>query len=244
MKVALCLYGQPRDAHVTFQRIKQNVIDPNDCDVFFHAWYDDHDISLHKMTPGHENRVIISGMNNFIVDQYKPKSHLIEKQRKFHHRNFQITEENFKEVYPWSGRYDRQEFIKDRGSCTHSMWYSVQQSIMMKEMYSHEQGFEYDCVIVSRFDVSPTKHVIVTDHDLNTIVTRSHPYPRGEICDWFFFTNNDNSNAIGGTFNFLKKFHDKIQKSNDKIWNNESFLRESALLHNLTATMGDFDVTF
>lgn len=244
MKTALCLYGQPRDAHNKFQSIMKNVVIPNNCDVFLHAWYDPQDLSMKKMTPGHEGRMIAKGIDTFLTESYRPKSFMIEKQRQFDHRNFVITQENFQAVYPWSGKYDKSEFIKDKGRCTHSMWYSILQSILLKELYSHQHGFVYDCVIISRYDVSPTKEVIVSDHNLETIVTRNHPYPRGEICDWFFFTNNENSNIIGNTFNLLKKFHDKIQKSEEKIWNNESFLRESATLHELSVTTGDFDVTF
>jgi hypothetical protein len=222
----------------------ENVVIPNQCDVFFHAWYDPQDLSMRKMTPGHEGRILHAGIDQFIIENYKPKSHIIEKQRQFHHRNFHISDENFDAVYPWSGKYDKQKFIQDRGICTHSMWYSIMQSLLLKDLYSHENEFEYDCVIVSRFDVSPTEKVIVRDYDVSNIVTRSQLYPRDEICDWFFFTNNENSNVIGNTFNLLKKFHRKIQDSDTKIWNNESFLRESVKLHNLSVTRGNFDVQF
>lgn len=244
MRTALCLYGQPRDAHLKAESIYKNVILPNNCDVFFHAWYNESDLSIGKMTPGHESRTIYQNTDKFIIEKYSPKSFLIEKQKKFHHRNFEITEENFESVYPWSKGYNRDEFVKDRGICTHSMWYSVSQAILQKELYSHQQGFEYDCVILSRFDVSPDKEISVSDYDLKFIVTRSHPYPRGEVCDWFLFTNNENINVIGNTFNLLKSFHTKIQLSDLKIWNNESFLRESLNLHSLGVLQGDFDVTF
>jgi hypothetical protein len=244
MKTALCLYGQPRDAQVKSQQIIDNVVKPNNCDVFFHAWYDNSDLSLHKMTPGHEHRSLSSEINYFLLNQYSPKSCIIEKQRKFHHRDFSITEENFSICYPWAAGYDRNSFIKDRGVCTHSMWYSIMQSILLKELYSHENDFTYDCVILSRFDVKPDRVINVNDYDLSTVTTRSFDYPRNEVCDWFLITNNDNINCIGNTFNLLNIFHNNIQKSNVKIWNNESFLRESLRLNCIKESKGNFDVTF
>lgn len=244
MKIALCLYGQPRNAHIKFQSIYEKIILPNNADVFFHTWYDKEDLQIKKMTPGHEHRSLSSEINYFLLNQYKPKSYIIEKQRRFYHRDFSITEENFSICYPWAAGYDRNSFVKDRGVCTHSMWYSIMQSISLKELYSHENEFTYDCVILSRFDVEPDRTINVNDYNLSTVITRSFDYPRNEVSDWFLITNNDNINCIGSTFNLLNVFHNNIQKSNVKIWNNESFLRECLKLYCIKESKGNFDVVF
>lgn len=38
MKTAICFSGQPRHLERCIASIKQNIIDPNDADVFFHFW--------------------------------------------------------------------------------------------------------------------------------------------------------------------------------------------------------------
>lgn len=244
MKTALCLYGQPRDAHQKMNDIRERVIIPNECDVFFHAWYSDDDLSLKKMTPGHEGRRLVHGIDKHLLNEYQPKSWSFEKQRKFFHKNFTMTEDCIEIAYPWSKGYDRQEFVKDRAICTQSMWYSVMMSLLTKELYSQQNDFTYDCVILSRFDVAPTKIIHVADYDLTKLVTRNHPYPREEISDWFIFSNNDNMNAIGATFHSLGRHYERISENDNKVWVNEAFLREQAKLHGLQNSTGDFDVTF
>lgn len=244
MKIALCLYGQPRDAHNKISSIYENVIAPNECDVFFHAWYDSNNLSIDKMTPGHESRIIYPGMNKVLIDAYQPKSYEIESQRKFHHKDFKATEENIEACWPYSKSYDRDTFIRHKVFCIYSMWFSIMKSILTKDMYANEKGFVYDAVILSRFDVSPTSKIIISEYDLNNLITRSQPYPREEVSDWFMFSNDSNMNIVGSTFFNLEFLYKKIMSNNTKIWTNEAFLRDNLTMHNITVQRGNYDVTF
>jgi len=244
MKIALCLYGQPRDAHNKLSSIYENVIAPNECDVFFHSWYDSNKLSIDKMTPGHESRFIQAGTNKFLIDAYQPKSYEIESQRKFHHKDFEATDENIEACWPYSKNYDRNTFIQDRVFCTYSMWFSIMKSLLIKDMYANEKGFLYDAVILSRFDVSPTSKVIVKDYDIKKLVTRSQIYPREEVSDWFIFSNDINMRIVGSTFFKLEFLYKKIMNSKTKIWTNEAFLRDNLAIHNILVQRGNFDVTF
>ncbi len=244
MKVALCLYGQPRDAHTKVGPLHECVIQPNSCDVFFHAWYDSRNLSIDKMTPGHESRHLHPGTDSFLVNAYRPKSYSIEPQKKFHHKDFTATEENVEACWPYSRKYDRENFIKHKSSCVHSMWYSVMQSLLAKDLYSNSNGFVYDAVILSRFDVSPTSKINIADYNLSSLVTRSQAYPRNEVSDWFMFSNNSNMNIVGSTFFKLEHLYNKIMSSNTKIWTNEAFLRDNLEAHSIPVQRGNFDVTF
>lgn len=244
MKIALCLYGQPRDAHVKSSQIIENVIKSNNCDVFFHAWYDEKDLSLHKMTPGHENRSLLSGINQHLIDVYKPKLFHIDPQKKFYHKNFLATEENIEACWPWCRGYDKQEFIENKVQAIHSMWYSIMSSIRLKEEYSHCNNFIYDCVILSRFDVCPDKKIDVSQYDLKNIITRNYDYPRNEVSDWFLFSNNSNMNIIGSIFYYLDYHYKTIMNSQQKIWTNEAFIRDHISLFDIKNVKGNFDVTF
>ncbi len=41
MKIALCLYGQPRNLYQGYENIKREILDKYDTDVFLHAWSTD-----------------------------------------------------------------------------------------------------------------------------------------------------------------------------------------------------------
>jgi len=45
-KVALCISGQPRRALETFPFINENIIKPNNADVFIHMHYDDENLYI------------------------------------------------------------------------------------------------------------------------------------------------------------------------------------------------------
>lgn len=244
MKTALCLYGQPRDAQVKSRQIIDNVVNPNNCDVFFHTWYDNNDLSLHKMTPGHENRQLSPSINNYLVAAYQPKIFQVDAQKKFYHKNFTATEENIEACWGWSRGYDRKEFIENKTSAIHSMWYSIMSSIRLKEEYSHANNFVYDCVILSRFDVCPDSKVDVSQYDLKNIITRNYDYPRDEVSDWFLFSSNSNMNILGSIFYYIDYHYQNIKDSPQKIWTNEAFIREHIKIFNIKSAKGNFDVTF
>jgi len=244
MKTALCLYGQPRDAQAKALQIIENIVKPNDCDVFFHTWYDGGDLSLHKMTPGHENRSLTPDINNYLVDVYRPKLFQVDTQKNFFHKNFSATEENIEACWPWCRGYDQREFIENKTRAIHSMWYSIMSAIRLKEEYSHAKGFVYDCVVLSRFDVCPDRKVDVSQYDLKDIVTRNYDYPRDEVSDWFLFSSNSNMNILGSIFYYIDYHYQNIKDSPQKIWTNEAFIREHIKIFNIKNSKGNFDVTF
>ena len=49
MKVAVLLFGQPRDAINCSKSIVNNIINPSNVDVFFHTWYDENDLYMEKV---------------------------------------------------------------------------------------------------------------------------------------------------------------------------------------------------
>jgi hypothetical protein len=243
MRTALCLYGQPRDVHKSSDIIR-NVVIPNNCDVFLHAWYDHRDLSMRKMTPGHENRRVMPNVDEYLVATYRTLVYSFEYPKTFFDKEFIATEENVDACWPWSKCYDRQTFIKDRVKCINSMWYSIMQSVMMKDLHAHDEGFTYDCVLLSRYDVSPTSSVDVSKYDLTKLYTRNHPYPRGEVSDWFMFSNDSNMNVVASTYFSIDRLYRQIQDSSCKIWTNEAFLRDQLQLHGIKHEVGDFDVSF
>ena len=196
MRIALCLYGQPRNFLNNWVHIHNNIIKDNNVDVFFHSWYDSNDRNIHKMTPGFENYNLEESLDSLIPSLVNPKKFILEKQKSFNDKLVNTTDENIEECWSYSKIYDRENFIRDRVKSGYSMWYSINQSLLLKEIYSQENKFEYDCVVVSRFDVSPKIKIDFNSIDLYKFTSGYKELPRREINDWFMITNNLNSNIL------------------------------------------------
>ena len=154
MRIALCLYGQPRNFLSNWSHFQNNIISGNNVDVFFHSWYDPNDRNIRKMTPGFENFNLGESLDTGIPSLTNSKKFILENQRLFNDKFVYATDENIEECWSYSKGYDRENFIRDRVKSGYSMWYSINQSLLLKETYAQENKFEYDCVIISRFDVS------------------------------------------------------------------------------------------
>lgn len=242
MRTALCLYGQPRSIKQNWKYIQENIVNPNNADIFLHTWFNPEDLNLHKMTPGHEYRSFDSDTLNFI-NGLNILSSKIEKQIDFNDKFISVSEANVEACWPWSNVYDREDFIRNRVRSHYSMWYSINQSIMLKEMYSQQNRFEYDCVILSRFDTSPKISVDVSKFDNKNLNSGYHQLPRGEVNDWFMFSNNINMNIVGSTFLFIDYYRNLIIDKNE-IWTNEAYLRDQLRTFNINVDYHDLNVTF
>ena len=242
MRTALCLYGQPREIYQKWQTIKANVVDPNNCDLFFHTWYDPSDLHMKKMTPGHESRHLSPGLENSMIQALQPKSYIMEKQRNFVLKDWEISEKTFQACWPWATCYDRKSFENDRIFAHQSMWYSIHKSVELKEEYSNQNNFEYDCVIIMRFDVSPSSPLHVANYNMELFHTHDER-PRGEVSDWFMFSNNSSINIVGSTYYSLD-YHMRKMTDSDKITTNEGFLREQLNLFGVPVQNSDIKITF
>lgn len=243
MRTAFCLYGQPRNFSENWRYLYNNVIAPNNADVFFHTWYNPNDVNMHKMTPGHENRIFEYGLDQILPDATKAVSYKIETQIPFYGKSVMTSEENIEKCWPWSRGYDKDVFLKDRVKSHYSMWYSINQTLTLKELYAQKNGFEYDCVIISRFDVSPKISVNVSKFNLNNIISGYEPLPRNEINDWFIISNNINSNIISSVF-YTIDYHRNNIISNGGVWTNEAYLRDQLKLYGIGVEFTDLKITF
>jgi hypothetical protein len=185
MKIALCLHGnvgmlytnkrnykwnQFVDYRIGYEHYKKHLLDINDnVDVFIHSWSTE--------------------FEKGIVETYKPKSFLFEKQKVFGAK--------------WSD-----ETGATRKEYTFSRWYSAKESMRLKKEYEQKNNFEYDIVISTRFDL-----LFLMDINFSLFENTSYLYvplnknymkhnPR--ILDYFFFSNSTNMDKyIGGLYDWL-----------------------------------------
>jgi hypothetical protein len=170
MKIALCLYGHTginklaslrMDGDITkesqgastgldqpFRCFTDSLLSKYDTDVFIHTW-------------SHEKKDVIKKL-------YNPKKAIYEEQI-----NFQVDLTEFgiqgNDYTKWKVSEDAKKgykiWINDRPSWDHfikeanreayrvqSRWYSTKKSIDLKRQYELENNFEYDYVVVTRFD--------------------------------------------------------------------------------------------
>jgi hypothetical protein len=133
MKLAICLFGisfdeqssvkRKRDYKESLKHIQENIISFNK-DTY------DVDFFFHSW----EN----SEMNT-IIDSYQPKSYIFEKQKYFINVNGVPVET------------DRLRESLQVHNCQ-SMFYSIKRALELKKDYETQNNFEYDMVLLSRFD--------------------------------------------------------------------------------------------
>ena len=91
---------------------RKHILDKNDVDVFVHSWS--------------------TGTKDEILEAYKPKKHIIEKQIVFDTPDYEILKET----------------PEIRKQTHYSLWYSRKMATQLKSEYEKEHGFKYDCVML------------------------------------------------------------------------------------------------
>jgi hypothetical protein len=243
MRIALCLYGQPRNFLSNWENFYTNIIDGNTVDTFFHCWYDQDYKNIDKMAPGFENFNLEESLDSLMPSIINPKKYTIEKQKIFNDKWVEVSDENINECWEYSKIYDKEKFIRDRVKCGYSMWYSINQSLLLKEIYSQENKFEYDCVVISRFDISPKIKINFSSIDLSKFTSGYKELPRLEINDWFMITNNINSNIISSIFYTIDFHRNKIIRDKG-IWTNEAYLRDQLNIFDIDVVYENFEISF
>ena len=136
MKIALCMHGYFANAGgaqssiVAHQYLRRKVLNEHDVDVFVHSWDLPNEEQIRRL--------------------YQPTDAIFEPQYSFEEELNNFNEEWFNEGF-------------DRGSTMYhtntifrglSYLYSRKRAIEIKKQYEETHGFEYDCVILARFDIS------------------------------------------------------------------------------------------
>lgn len=146
MKVALCMFGQPRVIRnqFTFQSHYDHIISKYDTDVYCHSWISDEEIKFEYSDWVNTDRRSTQDLHagGIILEQYKPKKFLFEKPKTF----------------SLSGKY--RELAINSGRCPLGVYYWSEnnESNLMSHLYSISKSIslskdeKYDWIILSRYD--------------------------------------------------------------------------------------------
>lgn len=218
MKIAICFYGLvggasgndgkgfPISPKIGYDYYKKHILDKNDnVDIFIHSWSLQHQEEL--------------------VDLYKPVRAKFDKQISFNpwklipfqifhcKRLFPIFTLNylkfFSTVYTLSYR-------------AQSRWYSNKQVLNLVNKHEMKNGFKYDYIMVTRFDVAFFSNLIFKDYDPNYFYV-SHrncgpDFPSmfewipnknkwdNAYADLWYFSNSDNMKKFSNLYDKMKKY--------------------------------------
>jgi hypothetical protein len=217
MKVAICISGQPRAIRNGFASISKNLIIPNNADVFFHTWFDKDSAGNRFRQDTYPDLKIDPDTEDLLLELYKPKAYKIEKQKCFKNSEWDI--ENTKKVCL---NHLSPSYIVDMMYC---MWYSINQSNTIKEIFRLENDINYDYVIRCRFDSGISRPLICSEFNLDTIWL-SRPFDPHflSLDDWFALGSNDNLNVYASAFLFMDFFRKSTTSKHRGIWTNESLV--------------------
>jgi hypothetical protein len=247
MKVALCLSGQPRKALETYPYIYNNIILPNNADVFIHMNYDKDTSYIEKTHMDSGTCYYEKDIDKKIIELYKPKGVLIECPRNFQKPNLNVPEKRIENVMKMNAdkNFSREDAKKHIIKQFISMFYSIYKSNELKEIYATENGIVYDYVIRIRFDFLPQQPLLCSQLDPGYIYYVEMGQPDNLISDWM----NIGSNAIMNIYASLYLHMDYLNtftyyKKNERFDNNlepsdicgglyEYMLRDLMTLHKI-----------
>lgn len=169
MKVALCLSGHFRSFESCYANLKSNLIDVYNPDIFIMAWIDNFGYHIHptettnpKTHPG------------FAIDSPPVPSSYVQEMLKLlnpldihldhyylHDANFQMMLNQLEAYHhPW-------EHHRPKG--TLSLNFTRKIVMTMKQRQEQMQGYRYDRVICTRWDIDHAARINLESHDPNVI---------------------------------------------------------------------------
>ena len=133
LRIAICIVGQLRTAHLTAENYKKFIGEYwNQCDFFVHTWAENTPAPGFEIGPSSDSadypRPLSTNHLKSFIDFYNPKRILIDRFKNY---------KELPDLTTWMPVY-----------------YSIQQSIQLKNEYEHMHKFYYDYVVVLRPDLS------------------------------------------------------------------------------------------
>lgn len=213
-KCAICFRGKCLDNNLNHKNNKEKYIDYKKCikSVYENILYQNPDIDFDIYLHGWINDLSSS---EEIVNAYKPKKYILEKQKDFvkDYENISNRNDILKERYKHLRINDIHNYSQSYFQSIFSYAYSI--STVM-DLIDEEKNYDY--IIHLRYDIYINEKIYLYDYRNNKVYTdhvfRSHsPLFHG---DFIYLANQKNTIFFKNFYTFLKK---NIFNNNDyKIW--------------------------
>jgi hypothetical protein len=145
MRLALCLYGQPRfiDNDFCSNSIKTHIFSKYDVDVFAHCWFDENaDVYATSDWSKHHQNYVNKECIKIIQEKYSPKAFLYEEPKQFKQHDHLKERCSTLPYFSENNFYNLQSHL-----------YSFESSLRSLINYVEETKTTYDFVISTRYDI-------------------------------------------------------------------------------------------
>lgn len=189
MKVALLLSGQPRYIKQYADGIINNLIAPNNADVFVHCWAPQVKVPFRAGEGWKDERLAENAIEQ-ILRIYRPTALKYEPQIDFADRKLFPIEVDFTRTLAanMGGGAEKPEIAEYYRYATLSMWYSIMEAGKLVSPQVELGGTcPYDCIIKARFDLGIQKRVCVADYDLSKVWAEEIGGRPELLNNWFNF---------------------------------------------------------
>lgn len=224
-KTALLLHGQPRFFKECYSSIYDNIIKPNNCDVFIHFWNNkDGNNEWSNVGPSYKKNTkdieknIDENIENKLIKLYSPKKIISENQIDFNNTDNEEHITNEEQTFYKSNKITFFLF--------YSMYYSIYKVNELKKKYENENNFKYNTVIKIRFDVQINKPFIIKNID-NSFYNEKNSKA---ITDRIFYSSSKTMDTIASLYKNVEIQKLNIINNVTYIWKNIKYLRNEALL--------------
>tara|TARA_R110000868_G_scaffold18531_8_gene81343 strand:+ start:6194 stop:6985 length:792 start_codon:yes stop_codon:yes gene_type:complete len=227
MRIAVCLFGNLGNAGCASQRHpKTNLM--KESDVF-------NDVSkpcslLNKhLCSHHQTDFFLHSWSmeskDYILNMYNPKAHLLESQKDF---VSDLSDYGLvgNDIEKWkiseSSKFGYNALLPSRGSVetilnemkrmafrSSSRYYSSQKSLQLKQQYEKENNFEYDFVLLTRFDIMFYKQFLLDNLDKDKFYGNFRHGSIDEhlaISDHWFLGGSKHMDIFGSLFDHRHKY--------------------------------------
>lgn len=204
MKVALCISGQPRSAEEAYPYIYQNIILPNQADVFIHMNYSPTNQYIERSHVDNptKNTYYADCIDKKVLALYNPIAYMIEDPKSFSKPQYRIPQSRMQHLLAmnshkgWTEEEQRAYSVKQMTS----MYYSIFKCNELKETYAMMQGVIYDYVIRIRFDAKPMCPLYCHTYDPHYLYYQDLGQPDQLVSDWINFGSNAVMNVFSSMY--------------------------------------------
>ena len=118
-------------------------------------------------------------------------------------RDYRPRRQLFETQIDFEQESQRMNFLKSR-------WYSTQAVVALKKEYEQDEGFTYDWVMLSRFDLALLRDLDFARYDANLFYAARHnpggTQTNGGWCDLFFYANSPNIDRFASLYNVWEQY--------------------------------------
>jgi hypothetical protein len=194
MKTAVCISGLPRGLKECSKSILDNIILPNNADVFIHSWFNPEKAgSLYRNRHPAFQAKVLNDTDKLIIETYNPKKVVIENQKIF-------DDKKYFSIYQPNDEY----FI----FAIQSMLYSIQQCGTLKAEHENLLNFKYDAVCRIRFDLLIKEPIYFNSLNLDYVNIKMDCTHKMFCCnDHIAVSNSKNMDVYFNTYSAIEELY-------------------------------------